>query len=108
MPELVDIKGVGPALAKAFAGLGYGTVEGIAAADPAGLAQAPGVGESRATALISAAQALLHAASSPDVPGPNEKEKSQKNADQKKKNKGGKKKRKKDKKAKKNKTKNNK
>ena len=63
MPEIVEIKGVGPVLAKACAGKGYSSVEKIAAAIVADLAAVPGVSEIRAEQLIGAAKSLLNGAS---------------------------------------------
>lgn len=67
MANIVDIKGIGPASAKSIAESGFDTVEKIAAATPAELATAPGIGEARAARLIAAAQALLGDASEPAV-----------------------------------------
>jgi DNA repair protein RadA len=61
MPQIADIKGIGPASAKAIAAGGFDTVEKIATATPAELATVPGIREARAAALIEAANALLGA-----------------------------------------------
>ena len=63
MSEIVEIKGVGPVLAKACAGKGYGSVEKIAAAVVVELAVVPGVSEVRAKQLIDAAKTLLNGGS---------------------------------------------
>ena len=60
MPEIVDIKGVGPVLAKACIEQGYGSVEKIAAAMVVELVAVPGVSEIRASQLIDAAKSLLN------------------------------------------------
>jgi len=65
MANIVDIKGIGPASARSIAESGFDTVEKIAAATPAELATAPGIGEARAAKLIAAAQALLEGSSEP-------------------------------------------
>lgn len=64
MPEIVEIKGVGPVLAKACIGNGYGSVEKIAAATVVDLVVVPGVSETKAEQLIGAAKSLLNCASS--------------------------------------------
>ena len=98
MSEIVEIKGVGPVLAKACAGKGYGSVEKIAAAMVVELVAVPGVSEVRAKQLIDAAKTLLNggsmetavvAADTTVVPTehPVKKAKSKKNKDGKKKNK---------------------
>ena len=66
MPEIVEIKGVGPVLAKACAENGYVSVEKIAAAMVAEFVAVPGVSEARARQLIDAAKVLLNGASSPN------------------------------------------
>lgn len=63
MPEITEIKGVGPVLAKACVGNGYGSVEEIAAAMVGELVAVPGVSEIRAKQLIGAAQTLLNGGS---------------------------------------------
>lgn len=60
MPELVEIKGIGPALAKACAANGYGSVETIAAAVLNDLVAVPGINEAKAKLVIAAAQDLLN------------------------------------------------
>lgn len=65
MPEIVEITGIGPTLATACAEAGFSSVDEIAGAAPAELAIVPGIGESRAVRLISAAQALLNGAQDP-------------------------------------------
>jgi Holliday junction resolvasome RuvABC DNA-binding subunit len=59
MPEIVEIRGVGPVLAKACADNGYGSVQKIAMAPLDELVVVPGVSDARARQLIAAAQALL-------------------------------------------------
>ena len=59
MPEIVEIKGVGPVLAKACMERGFESVQMIATATVAELATISGVGEARAQTLIDAAQTLL-------------------------------------------------
>lgn len=63
MPEIVDIKGVGPVLAKACIERGYGSIEKIAGAGILELVAVPGVSETRAKQLIDAAKLLLNGAS---------------------------------------------
>ncbi len=58
MAEIIDIKGVGPVLAKACADKGYNNVREIAAAMLNDLVAGPGVSEARAKLLIGSAQAL--------------------------------------------------
>ncbi|MEO9877568.1 MAG: helix-hairpin-helix domain-containing protein [Anderseniella sp.] len=65
MPEIVEITGIGPTLATACAEAGFSRVDEIAGAAPAELAIVPGIGESRAVILISAAQSLLNGAQDP-------------------------------------------
>lgn len=62
MPEIVDIKGVGPVLAKACIEQGYGSVEKIAGAKVVEFVIVPGVSEVRAKLLIEAAKLLLNGA----------------------------------------------
>lgn len=59
MPEITEIKGVGPVLGLACTESGFGSVKGLAAASVAELAAIPGVGEAKAKSLIGAAQLLL-------------------------------------------------
>ena len=59
MPALVEIKGVGPVLAKACAEKGFGSAADIAAAKVGDLAAVPGISEARASLLIEAAKAVL-------------------------------------------------
>ena len=60
MPELTEIKGVGPVLAKACADNGYTDVEQIAAAMLHDLVAVPGISEAKAKLVIAAAQDLLN------------------------------------------------
>ncbi len=62
MPEIVDIKGVGPVLAKACIEQGYGSVEKIAGAKVMEFVIVPGVSEVRAKLLIEEAKLLLNGA----------------------------------------------
>jgi hypothetical protein len=62
MPELTEIKGVGPVLAKACANNGYGSVKKIAAATLHDLVAVRGINETKAKLVIAAAQALLDSA----------------------------------------------
>ncbi len=66
MAEIIDIKGVGPVLAKACTDNGYGSIGKIATAMLSDLVAVPGVSEAKAKILIGAAQALLR-----DQPSPN-------------------------------------
>ncbi|MGI9418035.1 MAG: helix-hairpin-helix domain-containing protein [Geminicoccaceae bacterium] len=59
MPELTEIKGVGPVLAKACAENGYDNVQQIAAAMLHDLVAVPGISEAKAKLVITAAQDLL-------------------------------------------------
>ena len=65
MPEIVEITGIGPALAKACAKTGFSRVDEIANAAPTELAAVPGIGEMRAAILINAAQSLLNGVGNP-------------------------------------------
>ena len=60
MPEIVEIKGIGPVLAKDCVANGYGSVEKIATAKVAEFIVVPGVSEVRAEQLIGAARTLLN------------------------------------------------
>ena len=60
MPELIEIKGIGPALAKACAAKGYGSVETVAAAVLNDLVAVPGISEAKAKLVIEAARDLLN------------------------------------------------
>jgi len=64
VPEIVEIKGVGPVLAKACASEGYGSVEKIAGAMVVELVAVPGVSDVRAKQLIDSANSLLNGGSS--------------------------------------------
>jgi hypothetical protein len=109
MPELTEIKGVGPVLAKACTDNGYGSVDKIATAMQNDLVAVPGISEAKAKLLISAAQALLNeataslsGAAAPDVASTElEEKKSKKKKKKDKKKKKGKSKKEKKKKAKK-------
>lgn len=59
MPEIVELKGIGPVLAKACAKHGYGSVETIAAAKLGEFVLVPGISHVRAQHLIEAARSLL-------------------------------------------------
>ena len=59
MPEITDIKGVGPVLGEAFKKCGFENVEQVAGASVSALAVVPGLGESRAKSMIDAALVLL-------------------------------------------------
>ncbi len=59
MRDVIEIKGVGPVLAKACAEKGYHSVKKIAEAKPCALACVNGVGPARAQHLIGAARSLL-------------------------------------------------
>ena len=65
MPQIIEITGIGPALAAACAEAGFSRVDEIAGAAPAELATVPGIGEMRAVILINAAQSLLNGAGEP-------------------------------------------
>lgn len=67
MPEIVNITGIGPALATACAEAGFSGVDKIARATPAELATVPGIGETSAKTLIIAAQSLLNGAAEPNT-----------------------------------------
>ena len=67
MPEITDIKGVGPVLGDTIKKCGFDSVEQIAGATVDGLAVVPGLGESRAKSLIDAAQTLLTQAQTEDI-----------------------------------------
>lgn len=62
MAELHEIRGIGPATAATLAERGIDSVEKLAAADPASVAQVPGFGPRRAEAVQAAARAVLPAA----------------------------------------------
>lgn len=63
MPEIIDIKGVGPVLVSACEACGFDSLEKLAGATAGELSAVPGVGEAKAASLIAAAQALLDGAS---------------------------------------------
>ena len=65
MKTLQDVHGVGASLATVLERNGFGTVESLAAADPAALAAIRGLGARRAPAIVSAAQRLLAALTPP-------------------------------------------
>jgi NAD-dependent DNA ligase len=65
MPQIVEITGIGPALAAACAQAGFSRVDEIAGAEPTELATVPGIGETRAVILINAAKSLLNGAGAP-------------------------------------------
>jgi len=67
MPQIVEITGIGPALAAACAEAGFSRVDEIAGAAPAELATVPGIGEMRAVILINAAKSLLNGAGEPEA-----------------------------------------
>ena len=67
--ELTDVPGIGPRVKRALERLGIETVAALAEADTALVARAPGLAEVRATGLIAAAAALLHAPSAHRSPG---------------------------------------
>lgn len=62
MAELREIRGIGPATAATLAERGIDSVEKLAAADVASVAQVPGFGPRRAEAVQAAARAALPAA----------------------------------------------
>lgn len=62
MAELHEIRGIGPATAATLAERGIDSVEKLAAADLASVAQVPGFGPKRAEAVLAAANAALPAA----------------------------------------------
>lgn len=62
MAELHEIRGIGPATAATLAERGIDSVEKLAAADLASVAQVPGFGPRRAEAVQAAANAALPAA----------------------------------------------
>lgn len=66
MIEIIEIRGIGPVLAKACADSGYASVREIAAALSSELMTVHGVSEAKARRLIDAAKALLA-----DQPAPN-------------------------------------
>lgn len=63
MHKITEIKGIGPALAKACVSQGYESVEKIAAADVADIETVRGVSEKKAGQLIDSAKSLLNGAS---------------------------------------------
>ena len=67
MPELVELKGVGPVLAKACAERGYESVETIAAAKADDLVVVRGISPARAQMLIEAARTLLNGGSATEA-----------------------------------------
>jgi len=58
MASVLDVKGVGPALAKPLAACGIKTAEDLAAAELADLLVVPGIGQPRAVSLMAAAKAF--------------------------------------------------
>lgn len=67
MSEIVAISGVGPVLAKACIGKGFGSVEKIASASVPELVVVQGVSDTRAKQLIRTAQLLLNGGTAPEV-----------------------------------------
>ena len=67
MPEIVELKGIGPVLAKACAKHGYGSVETIAAAKLGEFVLVPGISHVRAQHLIEAARSLLDGGPAPEA-----------------------------------------
>ena len=96
MPKLIDVKGIGPVLAKACAANGFGSVEKIAKAKDTEFSSVPGVSEARAAVIIEAAMALLETSgSTASNAGTEDKTTSKKNRVKNKKDKKDKKKKKK-------------
>lgn len=58
--DLTTIKGIGPSAAKKYAAAGFDTIESIALAETDALAKVPGVGKSRASAVIASAKQLMN------------------------------------------------
>ena len=58
MASILDVSGVGPALAKPLAACGIKTAEDLAVAELAGLLAVPGIGQTRALSLMAAAKAF--------------------------------------------------
>ena len=67
MSSLTDIRGIGPALAKALKALGIASPELLARADPSALTQVRGISTDRAQGFIDAATALGEAPSAPEA-----------------------------------------
>ena len=67
MPKIVELKGIGPVLAKACAQHGYGSVESIAAAKIGEFVLVPGISHIRAQHLIEAARSLLDGKPAPEA-----------------------------------------
>jgi len=65
--SLTDIRGIGPALAKALKALGIASPELLARADPSALTQVRGISTDRAQGFIDAATALGEAPSAPEA-----------------------------------------
>lgn len=74
MSEIVAISGVGPVLAKACIGKGFGSVEKIASASVPELVVVQGVSDTRAKHLIRMAQSLLNGGSAPEAASVDEKD----------------------------------
>jgi len=68
MASISEVKGIGPATAKALAAKGFKTAEKLAKAGTADVIVVSGIGDARANALIAAAQALIAAAGAPKAP----------------------------------------
>ena len=60
MFDIIEIKGIGPVLAKDCAANGYGSVEKIATAKVEEFVTVPGISEIRADHIIKAAKSLLN------------------------------------------------
>jgi len=78
MSALTEIKGIGPALAAAFAANGFKTVDKIALASPQEFAVVPGISVARAGILIAAAKTLASATATPETNQTAEKKKKKK------------------------------
>ncbi len=70
MTKLSDIRGIGPALARALSDRGVATPQDLAAARPEALCALPKIGPRRAEALIAAARAALTASGAAPDPAP--------------------------------------
>jgi len=68
LSSLTDIRGIGPALARAIEALGIAGPEALATTAPATLTQVRGISLARAQGFIAAARALTQSA--PDAPTP--------------------------------------
>ena len=70
LPQLTDVRGIGPETAKKLAELGMDNVEALANASIEAISKVPGFGAARATEIRADAARLIGAAPQTDTPAP--------------------------------------